>query len=114
MCAAAARVDSRRSTLDAASASLQIAVADGVVLIRDANTTIGYCRHTHDGDIEYIFVNPAWRRRGVGRRLLAEVERRCGRRGRPLEPISPLGRRFFGLPGADAANDSPQRTARLP
>lgn len=103
----------RCANLRAEPASLQVAAADGVVLIRDANTTIGYCRHTTDGDIEYIFVNPAWRRRGVARRLLAEVERRCGRRGRPLEPISPLGRRLFGLPAADP-HDSSATTARPP
>jgi GNAT superfamily N-acetyltransferase len=85
-------------------AALDVVADDGVVLIRDANTTIGYCRHTADGDIEYIFVNPAWRRRGVGRRLLAEVEQRCGRRGRPLAPISPLGRRFFGLADIPASS----------
>lgn len=94
-----------------APVAFTVVADDGVVLIRDANTTIGYCRHTQEGDIEYIFVNPAWRRRGVGRRLLAEVERRCGRRGRPLEPISPLGRRLFGLPTADR-HDSSATTAR--
>lgn len=70
---------------------------DGVVLIRDANTTIGYCRHTEHGDIEYIYVNPAFRGRGFGRRLLDEVARRTGRRGAPQPPLSPLGRRFFKL-----------------
>lgn len=94
-----------------APVAFTVVADDGVLLIRDANTTIGYCRHTQEGDIEYIFVNPAWRRRGVGRRLLAEVERRCGRRGRPLEPISPLGRRLFGLPTADL-HDSSATTAR--
>lgn len=95
-----------------APVAFTVVADDGVLLIRDANTTIGYCRHTQEGDIEYIFVNPAWRRRGVGRRLLAEVERCCGRRGRPLEPISPLGRRLFGLPTADL-HDSSATTARL-
>ena len=85
-----------------AAPAVAIDGGDGVVLIRDANTTIGYCRYTPAGDIEYIFVNPAHRRRGYGRRLLAEVERRTGRRGAPLAPISPLGRRLFGLDAAPA------------
>jgi GNAT superfamily N-acetyltransferase len=83
------------SSASTAGVDFEVIATDGVVLIRDANTTIGYCRHTADGDIEYIFVHPAHRRRGHGRRLLAEVERRTGRRGAPLAPISPLGQRFF-------------------
>ncbi|MCU0938802.1 MAG: GNAT family N-acetyltransferase [Burkholderiaceae bacterium] len=86
-----------------------VLATDDVVLIRDANTTIGYCRHTADGDIEYIFVHPAHRRRGHGRRLLAAVERRTGRRGVPLAPISPLGQRFFG-PAANVSITSTHET----
>jgi GNAT superfamily N-acetyltransferase len=89
--------------------AIELAFEDGVVLIRDANTTIGYCRHTADGDIEYIFVHPAHRRRGHGRRLLAEVERRTGRRGGPLPPISPLGLGLFGR-AANAPLDSTDET----
>ena len=70
-----------------------------VILIRNPNTTIGYCRYAADGGIEYIFVNPAYRRRGFGSRLLAEVARVTGRIGQPHEPISPTGRRFFGAHG---------------
>jgi len=81
-----------------------------VVLIRDANTTIGNCRHTPEGGIEHIFVNPAYRRRGHGRRLLAEVQRRAGRRGAPLDPIAPPARRFFGL---DASVPGPQSTPSM-
>lgn len=77
-----------------------VEVTAGVVLIRNPNTTIGYCRFTPTGDIEYIFVNPVYRRRGYGRRLLAAVAQATGCVGEPLEPISPLGRRLFGLASA--------------
>jgi GNAT superfamily N-acetyltransferase len=103
----AAAPDRRAANAVAAGARIDVVTADGVVLIRDVNTTIGYCRHTHDGDIEYLFVNPAHRRRGFGRRLLQEVERLTGRRGVPLPPISPLGRRFFGLDVSAAIPSNP-------
>jgi GNAT superfamily N-acetyltransferase len=90
---------------------LDVIATEGVVLIRDANTTIGYCRHTVDGDIEYIFVHPAHRRRGHGRRLLVEVERRTGRRGAPLAPISPLGQRFFGRAVRESITSTDETTS---
>ena len=92
-----------------------------VILIRNPNTTIGYCRFAPDGGIEYIFVNPAYRRRGFGSRLLAEVGRVTGRVGRPHEPISPTGRRFFGAhglladePPAVSAESQPSNPQDLP
>jgi GNAT superfamily N-acetyltransferase len=90
---------------------LDVIATDGVVLIRDANTTIGYCRHTVDGDIEYIFVHPAHRQRGHGRRLLAAVECRTGRRGMPLAPISPLGQRFFGRAAHESITSTDETTS---
>ena len=35
-----------------------------VITITDANTTIGYCRYEESGEIEYVFLNPAHRRKG--------------------------------------------------
>ena len=72
-----------------------IEIVDGVALIRNANTTIGYCRFTPAGDIEYLFVNPGYRRRGHGRRLLEAVRQSAGQLGEIQAPISPLGRLFF-------------------
>jgi ribosomal protein S18 acetylase RimI-like enzyme len=67
----------------------------GVVLIRNQNTTIGYCRYFDDGDVEYIFVNPLYRRQGHGSTLLREVAKMTGKLGQAHQPISPLGRQFF-------------------
>jgi GNAT superfamily N-acetyltransferase len=76
----------------------------GVVLIRNQNTTIGYCRYHDNGDIEYIFVNPLYRRQGFGSRLLQQVQLVTGRLGHAEQPVSPLGLRFFvanGIPLQD-------------
>lgn len=69
--------------------------ADGVLLMRNANTTIGYCRYAPDGTVDYIFVNPHFRREGYGTALVERVASATGAAPRPGEPVSPLGRRFF-------------------
>lgn len=89
-----------------------VEIASGTVLIRNANTTIGYCRFTHTGDIEYIFVSSMYRRLGYGSRLLAEVRNTTGNIGRALEPISPLGRQFFASNPASAAPPRSKDTHR--
>jgi ribosomal protein S18 acetylase RimI-like enzyme len=67
----------------------------GIVLIRNQNTTIGYCRYFDNGDVEYIFVNSLYRRQGHGSTLLREVAKKTGQLGQAHQPISPLGRQFF-------------------
>lgn len=93
---------------------IRIEATDGIVLIRNENTTIGYCRFDEAGDIEYIFVNPAYRRQGHGTRLVDEVRRLAGGACRPLEPISPLGRRFFGLSAPPEAAAPGRQEAQNP
>jgi len=63
----------------------------GILLLSNANTTIGYCRYTPDGEVEYIFVHPQYRRQGHARHMLARVEAMTGRRLRFQPPVSPLG-----------------------
>lgn len=65
--------------------------AAGIVTMVDANTTIAYCRYDDSGEIEYLFVGPAFRRRGHARRMLELVEAHVGTRLRFASPISPLG-----------------------
>lgn len=72
-----------------------IDISDGVVLIKNQNTTIGYCRFTQLGDIEYIFVSPSYRRQGYGSMLIEEVKKITGLIGDVHDPISPLGAQFF-------------------
>lgn len=63
----------------------------GILTLSDANTTIGYCRYDASGEVEYLFVNAAFRRRGVATRLLDEVAAETGAALRFQPPISPLG-----------------------
>ncbi|MFT5485676.1 MAG: GNAT superfamily N-acetyltransferase [Paracoccaceae bacterium] len=73
-------------------------VGEDAVVIANDNTTIGYA--TIDaavGALTYIFVNPSFRRRGYGSMLVAAAEKAAKRTLKPADPISPLGRKFFGI-----------------
>ena len=75
--------------------TLKIEHQDTVTITND-NTTIGYA--TIDipmGELTYIFVHPAFRRRGFGTMLVSAAERASGQILSPAEPISSLGRLFF-------------------
>lgn len=63
----------------------------GILTLTDANTTIGYCRYNPLGEVEYIFVHPAHRRRGFAQHLLKLVEQAVQRPLSFQSPISPLG-----------------------
>lgn len=76
-------------------ADYQIEIADGIVLIKNQNTTIGYSRFTEIGDVEYIYVNPTYRRQGYGTLLLNEIRRIAGQIATVHTPVSPLGTVFF-------------------
>jgi GNAT superfamily N-acetyltransferase len=93
----------------------QIEIADGIVVIKNQNTTIGYSRFTDAGDVEYIYVNPMYRRQGYGALLLDQVRRIAGQIGAVHTPVSPLGTAFFGALGIalpDPATPQPDAKAR--
>ena len=69
---------------------------DDTVIIKNDNTTIGYATIDADaGYLAYIFVNPAFRRRGYGSILLDTAQKAAGRKLQAASPISPLGEQFF-------------------
>lgn len=76
-------------------AQVEIRDAAGALRIADANSTLGYCLYTPEGEIEYLFVNAACRRRGYATLLLSLVEERVQRRLRFKGPFSPLGSRLL-------------------
>jgi GNAT superfamily N-acetyltransferase len=75
-----------------AGAAFRVNRTPGILTLTDDNTTIGYCRYNPDGEVEYIFVHPAQRRRGFGQYLLKLVEQDVRRPLSFQSPISPLGR----------------------
>ena len=68
---------------------------DGVFTLKNENTTIGFVRFNDHGEIEYIFVNPMFRRRNFALKLLKLVRNKTGKKLIFQAPISPLGEKLF-------------------
>ncbi len=70
-------------------------VTDGIITFTNPNTTLGFVRFKPAGAIEYIFVQPMYRRHGLARKLLNQVKQLTDRDPVPEPPVSPLGQKLF-------------------
>ena len=68
---------------------------DGVFTFKNDNTTIGFVRFNNKGEVEYIFVNPIFRKQGLAKQLLKLVKEKTGKKIVLQEPISPLGSKLM-------------------
>ena len=68
---------------------------DDVFTLKNSNTTIGFVRFNKIGEIEYIFVNPIFRKKGVAKSLLKLVKEKTGKKIIFQKPISPLGAKLL-------------------
>ena len=71
--------------------NFEIEETEGVFTFKNENTTIGFVRFNEFGEVEYIFVNPIFRKRGLATKLLQLVKQKTGKEIILQEPISPLG-----------------------
>ena len=74
---------------------------DGVITFKNINTTLGFIRYNERAEIEYIFVNPIFRRQGLAKKLLSIVEKKTRIKPTPQDPISPLGEKLFKINNQD-------------
>ena len=74
-----------------------IDIADGVITFKNSNTTLGFVRYNERAEVEYIFVNPIFRRNGLAKKLLKIVEEKTKIKPTPQDPISPLGEKLFSI-----------------
>tara|TARA_B110000037_G_C16831860_1_gene388096 strand:- start:333 stop:599 length:267 start_codon:yes stop_codon:yes gene_type:complete len=74
-----------------------IDLTDGVITFKNANTTLGFVRYNEKAEVEYIFVNPIFRRKGLAKKLLQMVEKETNAKPKPQDPISPLGEKLFKI-----------------
>jgi GNAT superfamily N-acetyltransferase len=71
-------------------------VNNDTVIMNNRNTTIGYAKFDIETKkLNYLFVSPRFRRRGIGSKLVVAAEKLFGGTLQPAEPISPLGKKFF-------------------
>ena len=71
--------------------NFEIKKTDGVFTFKNENTTIGFVRFNEIGEVDYIFVNPIFRKKGLATKLLELVKEKTGKAIILQEPISPLG-----------------------
>ena len=77
------------------SLDFKIIETEGVFTMKNINTTIGFVRFNEEGEIEYIFVNPIFRKQGLATKLLQLVKQKTGKEIVLQEPISPLGSKLL-------------------
>ena len=77
--------------------SYDISISSGVVTFKNINTTLGFVRFNEKAEVEYIFVNPIFRRKGLAKKLLQIVEKKTNAKPKPQDPISPLGEKLFKI-----------------
>ena len=70
-------------------------LSEGVITFKNVNTTLGFVRYNEKAEVEYIFVNPMFRRQGLAKKLLSIVEEKTKIKPTPQDPISPLGNKLF-------------------
>ena len=75
--------------------NFEIKEADGVFTFKNENTTIGFVRFNDKGEVEYIFVNPIFRKQGLATKLLELVKQKTKKEIILQEPISPLGSKLL-------------------
>ena len=75
--------------------NFEIEETEGVFTFKNENTTIGFVRFNEKGEVEYIFVNPIFRKQGLATKLLELVKQKTGREIILQEPISPLGSKLL-------------------
>ena len=75
--------------------SFEIKETEGVFTFKNENTTIGFVRFNEFGELEYIFVNPIFRKQGLATKLLRLVKQKTGKEIILQEPISPLGSKLL-------------------
>ena len=68
---------------------------DGVFTLKNINTTIGFVRFNELGEVEYIFVNPIFRKKGIAKSLLRLVKEKTKKKLKFQKPISPLGNKLL-------------------
>ena len=73
----------------------ELAETDGVFTFKNENTTLGFVRFNNTGEVEYIFVNPLFRKKKLAKNLLKLVREKTQKKIIFQKPISPLGSKLL-------------------
>ena len=72
-----------------------LAETEGVFTLKNENTTLGFVRFNNAGEVEYIFVNPLFRKKKLAKNLLKLVRKKTQKKIVFQKPISPLGSKLL-------------------
>ena len=75
--------------------TFELIETDGVFTLKNLNTTLGFVRFNSKGEIEYIFVNPLFRKQNLAKELLKLVKKKTKKKIVFQKPISPLGQKLL-------------------
>ena len=75
--------------------NVELAETDGVFTFKNKNTTLGFVRFNNAGEVEYIFVNPLFRKKKLAKNLLKLVRKKTQKKIIFQKPISPLGSKLL-------------------
>ena len=56
-----------------------------------------FIRFNNKGEVEYIYVNPTFRKKGIAKKLLKLTKEKLKKELIPQKPISPLGKKLFNI-----------------
>ncbi|HCJ62259.1 MAG TPA: hypothetical protein DHV49_06005 [Alphaproteobacteria bacterium] len=85
--------------------NLQFIHDQGHLLLKDENSTWGYCLYADNGGLDYIFVHPLRRGTGLGRFLINQLASMTDAEIFPATPLSAKGRKFCERVGLMARHD---------
>ena len=73
----------------------KIEESDGVFTFKNDNTTLGFVKFNSTVEVEYIFVNPLFRKQGLATKLLKLVKDKTRKKIILPKLISPLGSKLL-------------------
>ncbi len=79
------------------NSNYDISFRNGVVTFKNINTTLGFVRYNKEAEVEYIFVNPIFRRKGLAKKLVQIVEEKNNTKPKPQDSIRPLGEKLIRI-----------------
>jgi len=77
--------------IDLNNLNYRLSEVDGVFILKNDNTTLGFVRFNNNGEVEYIFVNSLFRKKGIAKKLIRLVIKKTGKKIVLQKPVSPLG-----------------------
>ena len=74
-----------------------ISFSGAVITFKNINTKLDFIRYNKEAEVECIFVNPIFRRKGLAKKLLQIVEEKIMTKPKPQDSISPLDEKLFKI-----------------